>query len=464
MIEYEHYKVERRLWNTRIPSHWDVKPLYAVGKIKSICNCTDLPLLSVYLDSGVIPFAEKAEKRTNATSKDLSKYQRVDVGNLVLNNQQSWRGSVGVSNYQGIVSPAYLIIDLDNSMTREFANYFFRSQIMVGQYHINSKGVGSIQRNIYWQALKRTLVLIPSMVEQEQIVKYLDWQLSKINKLIANKKMRIKLLQEQRQAVIDEYVLERSLMNIERNQYGISIPIDWSLIKFNGYFNFFKGLNITKKDLVDEGVSVISYGQVHSKNNTGTEIDDSLIRYVDEEYLTTSSGSLVKKGDFIFADTSEDFEGVGNCVFVDRDDTIFAGYHTLVARPKDGKVNRYLAYLFKSSFWRYQLRKSVNGVKVYSITQKVLKNAFIVLPPQEKQDEIVSILDTKCRIISSAISKISEELLILEELKKKLISDAVTGQIDVRNIDVPEFIYVEEVLDDSNDDLDEEDDDNDGEV
>lgn len=464
MIEYEHYKVERRLWNTRIPSHWDVKPLYAVGKIKSICNCTDLPLLSVYLDSGVIPFAEKAEKRTNATSKDLSKYQRVDVGNLVLNNQQSWRGSVGVSNYQGIVSPAYLIIDLDNSMTREFANYFFRSQIMVGQYHINSKGVGSIQRNIYWQALKRTLVLIPSMVEQEQIVKYLDWQLSKINKLIANKKMRIKLLQEQRQAVIDEYVLERSLMNIERNQYGISIPIDRSLIKFNGYFNFFKGLNITKKDLVDEGVSVISYGQVHSKNNTGTEIDDSLIRYVDEEYLTTSSGSLVKKGDFIFADTSEDFEGVGNCVFVDRDDTIFAGYHTLVARPKDGKVNRYLAYLFKSSFWRYQLRKSVNGVKVYSITQKVLKNAFIVLPPQEKQDEIVSILDTKCRIISSAISKISEELLILEELKKKLISDAVTGQIDVRNIDVPEFIYVEEVLDDSNDDLDEEDDDNDGEV
>lgn len=464
MIGYEHYIKEKRLWNIEVPSHWDIKPLYAIGKIKSICNCTELPLLSVYLDSGVIPFSAKAEKRTNATSKDMSKYQRVDVGNLVLNNQQSWRGSVGVSNYQGIVSPAYIIVDLDDILTREFANYLFRSRIMVGQYHINSKGVGSIQRNIYWQALKRTLVLIPSKDEQVQIVKYLNWQLSKINKLIANKKKEIKLLQEQRQAVIDECVLENTTEDNGKNQYGFSIPTDWSLIKFNGYFNFFKGLNITKKDLIDEGISVISYGQVHSKSNSGTEINDSLIRYVDESYLDTCSGSLVRKGDFIFADTSEDFEGVGNCVFVDRDETIFAGYHTLVARPKDGKVNRYLAYLFKSSFWRYQLRKNVNGVKVYSITQKVLKNAFVILPPKEKQDEITEQLDAKCKMISSSISKITEELLILEELKKKLVYDAVTGQIDVRGIEVPEFTFVDDIHEDSDEEWDDDENDNDEEV
>lgn len=457
MMEYERYKVEDRLWNTKIPSHWDIKPLYGIGSLKSICNCTDLPLLSVYLDSGVIPFEAKSEKRTNATSKDLSKYQRVDVGNLVLNNQQSWRGSVGVSNYQGIVSPAYLIVDLDDTLTREFANYLFRSPIMVGQYHINSKGVGSIQRNIYWQGLKRTMALIPPLSEQRKIVTYLDWQLSNINKLILNKKKSISLLHEQRQAIIDDNVIEKSASDNCQNKYGFSIPTGWSIVKFNGYFDFFKGLNITKKNLVDEGVSVISYGQVHSKNNSGTEIDDSLIRYVDEIYLKTSSNALVQRGDFIFADTSEDFEGVGNCVFVDRDDTIFAGYHTLVARPKDGKENRYLAYLFKSSFWRYQLRKNVNGVKVYSITQKVLKNVFVVLPPSKKQQEIVGVLDSKCKRISAEISKISEELLILEELKKKLIFDSVTGQIDVRDVEVPGFTYFEETHDDTDDTYDEDD-------
>ena len=88
---YEKYTTYPTLWNASFPSHWDVLPMYAVAREKSVCNCEDLPLLSVYLDVGVIPFSAKAEKRTNVTSKDLSKYQRVDYGDFVLNNQQAWR-------------------------------------------------------------------------------------------------------------------------------------------------------------------------------------------------------------------------------------------------------------------------------------------------------------------------------------------------------------------------------------
>lgn len=100
MRMYDNYSQYRDLWNKSIPSHWEVLPMYAVAQEKSICNCTELPLLSVYLDVGVIPFSAKAEKRTNVTSTDLSKYQRVDIGDFVLNNQQAWRGSVGVSLIQ----------------------------------------------------------------------------------------------------------------------------------------------------------------------------------------------------------------------------------------------------------------------------------------------------------------------------------------------------------------------------
>jgi type I restriction enzyme S subunit len=174
MKKYQDVKVEDRLWGMNIPTRWDVKPLFGIGKIKSITNCENMELLSIYLDLGVIPFSTKVEKRTNTTSSDLSKYQRVDIGDFVLNNQQAWRGSVGVSNYEGIVSPAYLIVTLDNSLQREYANYLFRSKIMVSQYLINSKGVGSIQRNLYWQALKRIAVPIPTKEEQIQIVNYLN--------------------------------------------------------------------------------------------------------------------------------------------------------------------------------------------------------------------------------------------------------------------------------------------------
>lgn len=155
-----------------IPEHWETAPLVSMAKEKSICDCTELQLISVYLDEGVIPFAQKDEKRTNTTSKDLSKYQRVDPGDFVLNNQQAWRGSVGVSFDTGIVSPAYIVLQMDDTLNREYANYLLRSRGMVDQYLVISRGVGSIQRNIYWSSLKRVIVPIPPKEEQERIVAY----------------------------------------------------------------------------------------------------------------------------------------------------------------------------------------------------------------------------------------------------------------------------------------------------
>ena len=113
MKRYEAYKAVQPLWNMTFPKHWEVFPLYSIAKEKSICNCTELELLSVYLDAGVVPFSKRTEKRTNATSKDLSKYQRVDPGDFVLNNQQAWRGSVGVSKHTGITSPAYIVLSMN---------------------------------------------------------------------------------------------------------------------------------------------------------------------------------------------------------------------------------------------------------------------------------------------------------------------------------------------------------------
>ena len=203
MKKYEEYKVVQPLWNMQFPAHWEVFPLCSMAKEKSVCNCTELELLSVYLDAGVVPFSKRTEKRTNATSKDLSKYQRVDPGDFVLNNQQAWRGSVGVSKYTGITSPAYIILSMNNQLTDEFANYLFRSAIMVDQYLVRSKGVGSIQRNLYWQELKHVSVLVPPREEQDLIVRYLDWQISKINHLIHGYQKQIKLLKERRQTIID---------------------------------------------------------------------------------------------------------------------------------------------------------------------------------------------------------------------------------------------------------------------
>ena len=191
MKVYDSYTTYASLWNKSFPSHWEVLPIFAVAKEKSTCNCVDLQLLSVYLDSGVIPFSDKAEKRTNVTSQDLSKYQRVDNGDFVLNNQQAWRGSVGISFHTGIVSPAYIVLSMSELLNSKYANYLLRSRIMVDQYLVNSKSVGSIQRNIYWATLKRTRIIVPPRAEQDQIVRFLDWKVSEINRLIRIQKKEL---------------------------------------------------------------------------------------------------------------------------------------------------------------------------------------------------------------------------------------------------------------------------------
>lgn len=193
-------------WLGDIPQRWYTVPLYAIAQVKSINNCIDLPLMSVYLDAGVVPFVEREEKRTNATSKDLTNYQRVDPGDFVLNNQQAWRGSVGVSFHSGIVSPAYIVLSLNNTLDSHYANYLFRSRCMVDQYLVISRGVGSIQRNLYWSALKRVVVPIPSKKEQMEIVEYLDGLNNKFDATIKKLIEEVAVLEEYKNKIIADTV------------------------------------------------------------------------------------------------------------------------------------------------------------------------------------------------------------------------------------------------------------------
>lgn len=149
------------------------------------------------------------------------------------------------------------------------------------------------------------------------------------------------------------------------------------------FFSFGKGLPITKADLIPSGLAVISYGQIHSRNNTGVCIKKDLFRYVDFQYSNDYPKFQVKQGDFIFADTSEDIAGCGNCVYIDTLGVqLFAGYHSIILHHKDSDSNKYLAYLFKTDIWLKQIREKVDGVKVYSISRRILDDTTIILPPR----------------------------------------------------------------------------------
>ena len=207
------------------------------------------------------------------------------------------------------------------------------------------------------------------------------------------------------------------------------IPEHWKIEPFGRHFSYGKGLPITKADLVSEGVAVISYGQIHSKLNIGTTMDDCLLRYVDPKYIETNPQCLLNKNDFVFADTSEDIEGCGNFAFNDRNESIFAGYHTIIVRPIDILHPKYYAYLFQSKKWKSQVQTLVNGVKVFSISRGILKKASLLIPTYTEQQEIVTYLDTKVANIDEYISIAEKKIAALEELKQTIIAEAVTRGI-----------------------------------
>lgn len=304
-------------------------------------------------------------------------------------------------------------------------------------YYVTSTALPSMtQRDLGSQE-----IAVPPKKEQKAIADFLDKECAQIDSIAADLEKQIELLQQYKQSLITETVTKGLDKSVPMKDSGVEwigeIPYDWKAIRFRYVFSLDKGLTITKEDLVDDGVPVISYGQVHAKTNTGTGINDSLIRYVPELYLGTDRQSLAYQGNYIFADTSEDLGGVGNCVFIDINGALFAGYHTIISRIKGNSSEyfpKYFSYLFLSDMWRDQLRSKVMGVKVYSISQKLLKDTSILLPPKIIQQAIADYLDEKCATINSILDDKQAQLKVIQQHKKSLIYEYVTGKKRVKEV------------------------------
>lgn len=454
MSLYESYVGIPLPWLSQMPSHWELlrnKNFLQESKKSVGVDSSDYALLSL-TKQGIIPRDVASGK--GKFPKDFDTYKIVTSGDLVfcLFDIDETPRTVGLSEHDGMLTGAYTVFKL-REINPRFINYYYLALDNVKALRPLYSGLRkTIKTNIFLG----TKLAVPPRSEQDQIVRYLDWQVSKTNKLISALKKQITLLKEQKQVIINEAVTKGLDPSVPMKDSGVEwieeTPDGWDVMPLKRLFAFGKGLPIKKTDLKEDGASVISYGQVHSKTNSGVDINDTLIRYVDPGYLKTNPQSLVEKGGFIFADTSEDFAGVGNCVFVDNSDKLFAGYHTIILHAFEIEFSEYMAYLFLTDSWRSQLRSRVNGVKVYSVTKSILKQCTVLIPPLQIQKKIINYLKVQCGNIDSLVEKINKEISLLGEYRTRLISDVVTGQIDVRDAVVPEFEYVLDETGDFSDD------------
>lgn len=439
MKKYDTYKDSGVKWIREVPEHWEITPLKFCFNVLS--GATPKSTELSYWEDGNINWITPADFKTEDRfisdgAKKITKEgfmscsttlipsgsiifsKRAPIGSVVINRNE-------VCTNQGCLS----CIPKD-----DISSLFFYYIMSVSQKYFDMLGTGTTFNEISANVFKNVHLPVPPLSEQQSIAFYLDVKTEKIDKMIAKAEKKIEYLDELKQSLITRAVIRGLNPNAPLKDSGMKwigeIPEHWKIMPFKYYGKLCKGLTFSKADLTATGVPVISYGQIHSKENKSVRFFEEGIRFIPRELAKNGDSALVKQGDFIFADTSEDLEGCGNCVYNDTTNPIYAGYHTIIYKTRERDC-KYLAYLFRSNVWRSQIRCRVSGIKVYSITQGIMSQVNILLPPMSEQKEISTYLDTKCSKIDHIIATQKKKIAYLQELKQSLITNVVTGKIKV---------------------------------
>ena len=434
MNKYQKYKNSGVQWLGEIPEHWEMlsnKYIFNLKKNLVGKKSSDYELLSLTLKGIIKRDMENPEGKFPA---EFNTYQEVKKNDFVfcLFDVEETPRTVGLSDFDGMITGAYTVFDINKKFNRKYIYYFYLNLDEKKRLKFLYKGLRNTIPKESFMSFKSPF---PPLSEQTAIANFLDDKTAKIDQAIAIKEKEITLLKERRQILIKKAVTKGLDSNVKMKDSGVDwigkIPEHWEVRKLRFDFNLSKGLTITKENLTDEGIFCLNYGEIHSKY--GFEVNPVIhkLRCVSEEYLLTNSNSLLNEGDFVFADTSEDLEGSGNFTYLNSGETVFAGYHTVIARPKKNIESRFFAYEFDSPNFRNQVRTKMKGVKVFSITQSILKDLTLWIPPYEEQIEITDYLDIRTSKIDQVILLKQQEIEKLKEYKTVLIDNVVTGKVRV---------------------------------
>lgn len=312
----------------------------------------------------------------------------------------------------------------------DYVAYYLSAESVRQFLRLEARGFTRI--NLKIDRLASQEVLLPKLSVQRQIVAYLDEKAAAIDARVAVLEKKLSAYRRLKTSVINRAVTRGLDPKAEMKDSSVDwigkIPAGWEARNLTQCCDFFKGLAITKADLTESGTPVISYGQIHSKLNIGTHLRPELLRHVPEAIAAADPGSRLKVGDIVFADTSEDVEGCGNCVLIDAEFPVYAGYHAIVARPDESGRSRYLSYLFNVPRWRAQIRAKVAGIKVFSITQRIFKGVSLLLPSVADANAIADYLDAECAKIDKMAELVTREIELYKKLKRSLINEVVTGK------------------------------------
>ena len=418
MQRYDSYKESDVKWLGKIPGHWEtMKSKYLWKESFSVSENGSEELLSVSQYDGVTP--AKGDSR----SESLKGYKIVSKNDLVINIMLAWLGGLGVSDYDGLVSPAYCIYKLCNDSNPKYLHYLYKTPLYLAEFARHSSGVVPSRWRMYTDDFGQVISLLPPKKEQDAIVDYLDDKMAKIDAAIAQQQKMIDLLNERKQIIINRTVTRGLNPDAKMKDSGVEwigeIPVGWKMMAL-------RFLGSVEKKMINpqnhKGALFVEYSMPAYDNGrtpnvvSGENLESSKI-ILNGSTLLINKLNVHKKRIWFVQDP--DVNSVAS--------TEFVPINILTANPlfieyalQNQKV---VDYLVNNSYGATNSQRRVSPETILRIK--------LPIPSDYEQMEIIQYLNKRIVEIDLAIDILRNKISLLQERKQIIINEVVTGKVKV---------------------------------
>lgn len=419
---YPTYKDSGIEWLGQIPTHWELTRISSVlTEVKDLNTSLRFSHPSQFKFGDIILKPDVNIEDVSSLSKCII-FRKDDILINGLNlNYDFVTQRIARANYTGIITSAYIAVRVRNNLSSKYVTYLFKA--LDSRKVFNGLGTG-IRLTLTYKELKKYYILLPPQEEQRQIVAYLDYKSNKIDERICQRKRELQTLSELKQAEIAAVVTRVLDPNVPMKESGIEwlgkIPAHWEVRKIKNCLQ-----ERSEKGYPNEPILCAT----QSRGVIPQDMYDNRVVVVNKDF---DKLKLVKCGDFVISLRS--FQG--GIEYAYYQGIISAAYTILT--PKDKRNSEYFKHLFKSHDFIQLLQTCVTGIREgQNINYAMLAKHFIPIPPIEEQQKIVLYIKNRLYVIDKYIAKLKTEINYLQEYKQRLISDVVTGKVDVRGVEIP---------------------------
>ncbi len=419
-------------WLGEIPAHWDIKRNGSLFQQRNAVGEPDWPILEVSLRTGVRIREFGSSKRKQVMS-DKAKYKFAVKGDYVYNMMRMWQGAAGIAPVDGLVSPAYVVAKPLPHVNPGYFASLFRTDDYLAEIDAFSRGIVKDRNRLYWDQFKQIPTPCPPTEEQDAIVRFLAWAINRLDRAIRAKRRIIALLNEQKQAIIHCAVTRGLNPSVPLKESGIpwlgEIPEHWEVITLGAASALLQtgpfGSQLHQSDYISGGIPVINPSHMVGG---GITCDPSVA--ISAEKASALYRHTIKPGDILIARRGD----LGRCAVASTSEEGWVcGTGSLLLRCKrDVILSEFLQIVFSSSGVSQSLQLASIGATMANLSEGSVARQQVPLPGLAEQKLIVDLAEVKSRHIDFAISRLGNEIVLLNEYRTRLIADVVTGKLDVR--------------------------------